>query len=238
MYGTPTNNYNRVRRDTGASAYRVEQRSNFEITDIATTADPTIHIYRSQPSGDPVFDLRRLGVNYRYNTTMGGPVQTLYTHLYWIGSKDQFSLRGKASLLALYDRFLTDEETIDLLTLCQYWIDNGEAPTLGPPTSGDFTIAVDKPGAAGIAYQWEESADGNSWANAGTILSDISGATTDTLTINSATVAMHNTQVRCQVTTDNDGFDTSDSALLLIDGEALQMRGKPPANSLRLKPRK
>ena len=126
----------------------------------------------------------------------------------------------KIAKLVIYNKFLTDEEATFVLDLLQYWELNGEAPSLGPPTSGDFTITVDKPGAAGLAFQWEESSDNTNWANAGTaILSDVSNTTTATMTVNSAATGEHGTYVRCQVTTTDDGFDTSDSAQLLIDGQ-------------------
>mgnify|MGYP001816286276 CR=1 FL=1 len=94
-----------------------------------------------------------------------------------------------------------------------------EGPGDSTPAAGEFTITVDKPDAAGLAFQWEESSDDVNYQNVGTILTDTSGATTDTLAINSATVAMHQTYVRCQVTTTDDGSDTSDSAQLLIEGQ-------------------
>lgn len=121
------------------------------------------------------------------------------------------------TFIMLYRKVLSDTERGDVEDLIDYWMANGEGPAAGP--AGQFTITVDKPGAAGLAFQWEESSDNTNWQNVGTILTDTAGATTDTLLINSATVAMHNTYVRCQVTTTDDGFDTSDSAQLFIEGQ-------------------
>jgi hypothetical protein len=219
MYGTPTLTHSRVRRDTSTDRYQIQQRSDSEVSDITITTDPVIHVYRTDPSGYPTFDVRRQGANLRYQSIdISSPISTAWTHFYWMGTRNQYSLRGKACLLAMYNRRLTDQETIDLLTLAQYWIDNGEAPVLGPPTTGQFgPVATSDDGQVDV-WQWEESANNADWQNVGTLLTDTTGMSTNTLVVNSAPLSANGTYVRCKAT--GTAFPTgivSDSAQLFVE---------------------
>lgn len=82
-------------------------------------------------------------------------------------------------------------------------------------TSGNFGTVETANNAAVTGWQWEESSDGTNWADVGTILTDISGQTTQTLTVHSATLADNGTQVRC-VATYAGGTTVSQPALLTV----------------------
>jgi hypothetical protein len=111
---------------------------------------------------------------------------------------------GKIGIFALYAKALTEQEVFDLTDLCNTWAQTGAAPSPGE-TSGTFG-AVETNDDASATFQWEESSNGTDWANVGTILTDISGATTNELTVNSATLDMDGTQVRARAT---DGVTTA-----------------------------
>ena len=78
--------------------------------------------------------------------------------------------------------------------------DDGVIPPTGPEPNTTFGPVSTNDDPSVTAWQWEESADGNSWANVGTILTDISGADTNTLEVNSAPIEADQTQVRCRAT--------------------------------------
>ena len=65
------------------------------------------------------------------------------------------------------------------------------------PNGGAFTIVVSIE-YGDLFYLWQAQ-DGGSWVNAESVLSDASGATTDTLTINSSDSAVDNFDIRCRV---------------------------------------
>jgi hypothetical protein len=85
-------------------------------------------------------------------------------------------------------------------------------------TSGNFDppVATDNDPAV-QGWQWEESADDISWADVGTaILTDFSGETTQSFTIESATIAEDQTYVRCRADYPPDGPSFSASAILTV----------------------
>lgn len=73
-----------------------------------------------------------------------------------------------------------------------------DGPADGPATSTTFGPVATNDDASVTRWQWEESADGNTWADVGTILTDVSGADETTLTVNSAPTIADQTQVRCR----------------------------------------
>ena len=125
------------------------------------------------------------------------------------------NFRGKIAIMLMYERELTSQEITDIEVLCQYWIDNGEAPPTGLPSGTFGTVATnDDPS---VTWQWEESSDGVAWANVGTILTDTTGATTNKLDVNSAHSAANGTQVRCRATNANEPAGVvSDVATLTV----------------------
>lgn len=87
-------------------------------------------------------------------------------------------------------------------------------------TSGDFGTVATNDDPSITEWQWEESSNDADWANVGTILTDISGQTTTTLTVNSATEGMDGTYVRCKGT--HAGGDIfSHSALLTVSAGSI-----------------
>jgi hypothetical protein len=127
------------------------------------------------------------------------------------------SIRGSMSLMVIYLRKLTDEERDDAIELANYWVANNEAPGSGlePSTTFGPVATSNDPDVTG--WQWEESANGTDWANVGTLLSDVSGQTTTTLTVNSAPLSADQTRVRCKAVTDSQPNGVvSHSAILTV----------------------
>jgi hypothetical protein len=101
------------------------------------------------------------------------------------------------AILVFYDRSIDTGEVADLHGLLAHWRDNNEGPTGTAPSTTFGPVATnDDPSVTG--WQWEESPNGADWENVGTILSDIAGATTQTLTVNSAPIEADQTRVRCR----------------------------------------
>lgn len=88
-------------------------------------------------------------------------------------------------------------------------------------TSGNFGTVQTADNNEVLSWQWEESADNTNWQNVGTILTDISGQNTQTLTVNSANISMNNTFVRCKANYSG-GSTFSDPTLLTVTAPAAQ----------------
>jgi hypothetical protein len=108
------------------------------------------------------------------------------------------------AICAIYDRQIDDTEAADLHDLMAYWAANNEAPSAGPGPSATFGPVATNDDPSVTAWQWEESSDGVAWANVGTILTDVTGATTTSLTVNSAPIGADQTQVRCKATSEKE----------------------------------
>jgi hypothetical protein len=107
--------------------------------------------------------------------------------------------RSNIAIAVMYNRRLSDPEVAELDTLMKYWRDNGEAPGGAPPTTVTFGPVMTNDDPSVTSWSWEASADGGAtWAGAQTILSNVSGETTTSLVVNSATNAEDQTQVRCR----------------------------------------
>lgn len=78
-------------------------------------------------------------------------------------------------------------------------------------------VATNQDGSV-LSWKWEESSDNSNWQDVGTILTNISGQLTNTLTVQRATVAMHGTYVRCEAKT-SEQTAYSSSAQVLIEGQ-------------------
>lgn len=92
------------------------------------------------------------------------------------------------------------------------------------PDGGVFTIAASHPvGTAPLFYLWQADEGGGTWSPAETVLSDASGGTTATLTLNS-TIEDDATDVRCRVRA---WQDTSDYQVISSTA-ALTVAPEPP----------
>jgi hypothetical protein len=115
------------------------------------------------------------------------------------------SMRGKMAIFVMYKRRLDDTEMTDLITLMEYWRDNGEAPGGAPPTTVTFGPVTTNDDPSVTSWSWEASEDGGSnWDEAENVLSDVSGEATTSLVVNSATAAEDQTQVRCRAYSANE----------------------------------
>jgi hypothetical protein len=134
------------------------------------------------------------GVEVRTDPDAG---TTAYTNVHELSILN--NMGGKLAIAGYYNRYLSDEELGDLSTLLAYWRDNGEAPSTSPGPSATFGPVGTNDDASVTSWQWESSTDGgNNWDNAENVMSNVSGQTTATLTVNSATSAEDQTQVRCR----------------------------------------
>ena len=92
--------------------------------------------------------------------------------------------------------------------------------TVTEPDGGAFTITASHPTGADLFYLWQAS-DGGAWENAQNVLSDASGATSTTLTLNSTTVADGAYDIRCRLraydSASGDNQTLSDVVSLTVD---------------------
>ena len=137
------------------------------------------------------------------------------------------TLGGNMSLFAVYDRELTPAEVANVQELCQYWLDNGEAPEAAPlETEAKYYCVPNDPAAQ---LTWEVNRDGFSWVPHDTAVSEggLSNSTTlsehgvlnDTLHVKSATTD-DNCGIRCKATTtyNQSGITTITGVLNVTEG--------------------
>jgi hypothetical protein len=126
---------------------------------------------------------------------------------------------GAVAIACLYNRQITNAEMTEVDDLLQHWLANNAPPSTTPTTDSFGPVSTNQDGAV-ETWAWEESSNGSDWGPVGTILTDVSGADTNTLTIDRATVAMHQTYVRCRASTASQ-TTWSDPAQVFIEGEPI-----------------
>jgi hypothetical protein len=206
--------------DRFGSDLRANTNSGPLVTTIPISLNPTVVCLRSG-SGVDDSDIS-FSVDGGATSTFALPhtedrTMVEFGFMNFVGGTVTDSMRGSMSLMVVYLRKLTDQERDDAIELANYWVANNEAPSVGPGPSATFgpVSTNDDPSVTG--WQWEESPNGADWENVGTILSDVSGATTQTLTVNSAPIEADQTRVRCRAFSANEPTGVvSHSAILTV----------------------
>jgi hypothetical protein len=187
-----------VRGGDPNTSLRIDNTTWGNAADLTTNTDANVVMMRTQ-NGNPTAHVRTdTQAEVANNKTNGLANIVISSVALMNGPAAGDAFQGKIAIAVLYNRRLTDQECLDVMELMEYWRDNGEAPGGAPEPNTTFgpVSTNDDPSVTG--WQWEESADGNRWANVGTILTDISGETTTTLTVNSAPIEADQTLVRCK----------------------------------------
>jgi hypothetical protein len=165
-----------------------------------------------------------VNINNVYSGTCGNSDKGDQTHakVSILGSIDGlWSAETNIAIAVVYNRKLTEQEATDVVTLMLYWRDNGEAPNTVPGTSVTFGPVATNDDASVTGWQWEASTDGgNNWDNAETVMSDVSGQTTNTLTVNSASIGEDQTMVQCRATSASQpaGVVSNAATLTVVSG--------------------
>ena len=158
----------------------------------------------------------------------GGPVTTHpLTHtasyeptdLAWLSDYDTNltnCIRGSGSLLVIYKGKLDNADAQDAIALANYWVANNEAPPVGNPPNTTFGPLDTDDNASVSTWTWQESSNNTDWNTVGTILSDVSGVNTQTLTVNSAPSSANGTYVKLKAETGTGVIAYSNAAQLFV----------------------
>lgn len=181
--------------------------------------EPISHVARVSKVVDED-DIERPVTSFITDTTTGSTFFTDTTRYYptatdrlYLGKNEQynFGLRGRIGLFALYNRGLTDAEVVDVQTLCQEWLINGQAPEVTYPTAVEFGPVLANDLSATLVWEvlFDDPALGTAWTDISQVTStplDYTLATSDggqdgnILRFNSAAMGQ-DCQIRCRATT-------------------------------------